>query len=102
MKCVDIKTGDGKTLFTLHIYDLEVPANGNKANQTPNGNGTKPDEPMTDAQKRYLYRILAESGLEGEAATRELKKHFGTETLKEVTKAEASELIKQLLQEVKT
>jgi hypothetical protein len=52
---------------------------------------------MTDAQKRYLFRILADQGKEGEAAHEYLKKHFQVTSLQEVAKAEASDAIEHLL-----
>jgi hypothetical protein len=53
--------------------------------------------PMTEAQRRYLFRILAGRGLETDAAHEYLKKTFGVPTLKEVTKADASAVIDELL-----
>ena len=52
---------------------------------------------MTDAQKRYLFRLLAGEGIEGEAAYDELKKAFGVDDLKKVTKMEASQEIERRL-----
>ena len=56
---------------------------------------------MTDAQKRYLFRILADQGKEGEEAHEYLKSHFQVKSLKEVTKLEASQAIERLLAESK-
>ena len=52
---------------------------------------------MTEAQRRYLFRILAGRGLETEAAHEYLKTTFGVPTLKDVTKADASAVIDELL-----
>jgi GTP cyclohydrolase FolE2 len=52
---------------------------------------------MTEAQRRYLFRILAGRGLETDAAHEYLKKTFGVPTLKEVMKQDASAVIDELL-----
>ena len=56
---------------------------------------------MTDAQKRYLFRILAERGIEGDQAYNRLKEIFQVDALKEITKMEASRAIERLLSEGK-
>jgi len=62
------------------------------------GNGPGGDELlMTDAQKRYLFRILADQGIDGEGAYEHLKGLFRVGTLKEVGKFEASKMIERLL-----
>lgn len=66
---------------------------GGEAEQVPGAN----DDPMTDAQKRYIFRILAGRGIEGEAAYLHLKKEFGVDSLKEITKFDASRAIDQML-----
>ena len=55
------------------------------------------DVPMTDAQKRYLFRLLADRGIEGEAAHRHLKEAFGVDSLGRITKFEASNAIDRML-----
>jgi hypothetical protein len=52
---------------------------------------------MTDAQKRYLFRLLAGVGIEGEAAYEDLKKAFRVDNLAQVTKLEASQEIERRL-----
>ena len=42
------------------------------------------DDRMTHAQKRFLFRLLADRGIEGEAAYRHLKETFGVHSLKRV------------------
>jgi hypothetical protein len=54
---------------------------------------------MSDAQKRYLFRILAEQGIEGDKAYQYLKDAFGVESLKQATKYDASRLISRMLEE---
>ena len=56
---------------------------------------------MTDPQKRFLFRILADQGMEGDKAHEYLRKLFQVEILKDVTKFEASRMIEQLLAEAK-
>ena len=57
--------------------------------------------PMSEAQRRYLYRLLAEQGIRGDGAHSFLKEHFGTE-LQAVKRDQASSLIEELLGGVKT
>jgi hypothetical protein len=76
------------------------------------GNGTKTGQPvqargaerivndngkMTDAQRRYLFRLLAGQGIEGEAAHEYLKDKLGVRALQEASRKEASSLIDGLL-----
>jgi len=68
---------------------------GNGEEKKPANGGSYP--PMTDAQKRYLFRLLAGTGIEGDAAYDELKKAFRVDNLKQVTKLEASQEIEKRL-----
>lgn len=70
--------------------------NGPTNGRTGNGTGTGND-PMTENQRRYLFRILAEHGVTGDIAHDYLVQTFGAGSLKEVTKKEASDLIEELL-----
>jgi hypothetical protein len=58
------------------------------------GNG---NEPMTEAQRRYLFRILSGQGYQREAAEEHLKDLFEVERLTAVTKAAATKMIDELL-----
>jgi len=49
--------------------------------------------PMTDNQRRYLFRLLASEGYEGTAASMRLCDAAGVESLKAISKAVASALI---------
>ncbi len=110
-KCIDVRTADGKPILSLRVYDEEAAGSGNTAasgnhaedhkNRNANGspNGSKDSTAMTEAQKRYLFRILADRGLEGDDAHRHLKERFGANTLADVSKREASSMIEQLLEE---
>ncbi len=62
-------------------------------------NGGGQSDPMTEAQRRYLFRILAGQGLSTEAAHEQLKDLFGVESLTLVSKADATAMIDRLLTE---
>jgi len=55
---------------------------------------------MSEAQRRYLFRILAGYGIEGGAAHAYLKEHLGVAKLAGVSKLEATKLIDRLLREL--
>lgn len=90
--------------------------NGKNAEQATNGNGrnsssarvknppqeheTPPDgadDPMTENQRRFLFRLLAERDITGDAAHDWLKQQLGVGSLQEATKHEASDLINVIL-----
>ncbi len=58
-------------------------------------------EPMTEAQRRYLFRLLAERQIEGDGAQSFLLEALKVKSLSEVTKAQASALIEELLKPAK-
>jgi hypothetical protein len=60
------------------------------------GNGRNDDKPMSDRQRRFLFRLLAERGLEGDRATQEICRLLQARDLASVTSAQASALIDQL------
>jgi hypothetical protein len=64
-----------------------------------NGNGNGNGALMTEAQRRYLFRILAGQGLQNDAAHEYLKEYFEVDSLAQVTKQRATEAIDELLQE---
>lgn len=106
VKCVELRTADGKVLFVAHLYEKEValedhseaPAEKPESKkESPKNGGQGREASMTDAQKRFLFRILAERGIEGDKAYDHLKTLFQVDTLKEVTKMEASKAIESLL-----
>ena len=109
-KFIEVRTADGKPIISLQILEKEIEQEkdmppGNEAGakeekQQQQRAGYDDNEPlMTDAQKRYLFRLLAGQGFEGEAAHAELRKRFGVNTLKKVSKLEASQEIERLLEE---
>lgn len=112
VRCIELRTSDGKVILNLYLYDKEMTLEDNpEASVTEKPETRKEkgqvkspqtDEPlMTDAQKRYLFRILAEKGIEGDEAHQQLKDLFQVGSLKEVTKLEASRMIERLLEEVR-
>jgi hypothetical protein len=116
-RVLEFRTGSGELLFSLLlIQKQEIDSEPAKPEEKPakekGGDGRKGEEKkeagpgnndatMTDAQKRYLFRILAEQGMEGEKAHEELKKSFGVDSLKNVTKLEASREIERRLEKAK-
>jgi hypothetical protein len=52
---------------------------------------------MSEAQRRYLFRLVAGQGLQGEAAEQYLHELFEVDSLTKVTKSEATALIDRLL-----
>ena len=99
---LEIHLPDGALLATVVISEIgsvktpepkkEEPKVEGKSNGGKNG-----DALMTDAQKRYLFRLLADQGIENDAALEDLKKRFKVNSLYEVTKAEASREIEKLV-----
>lgn len=103
-KKIDVYLPEGLHLATFTISEVQdgVSPMPKKEEKKPegkgNGNGGKRDSSlMSEAQKRYLFRLLAEEGLENEAAHEELKKRFNAKTLMEVSKVEASREIERLM-----
>ena len=54
------------------------------------------ESPMTEAQRRYLFRLLAGQGLQGDAAHEYLIGHFGVTSLADVSRVAATKLIDEL------
>jgi len=109
-KSVELCTPDGKVILILNFYEKEAEAKDNRENfekgrkenlKTQAGNRNQENPQMTAAQKRYLFRILADKGLEGDKAHNHLKELFQVDSLSEVTKLEASKMIEYLLEEAK-
>ena len=82
------------------------PARTGPATTRPRGNGSQPSrtngdgssEPMTEGQRRYLFRIMAGQGYQREAAEERLKDLFEVSALSEITKTAAMKMIDELLQ----
>lgn len=112
-KVLEFRTDSGELLLRLKmIVKNDTPSESQKEERSPTkenggnggGNGEKKENgtgssypPMTDAQKRYLFRLLAANGIEKDAAYAELKKCFGVDSLQHVTKLEASREIEKRL-----
>lgn len=107
VKSIELRSAKGELLLSLYLVEKEVDSEG-KQNHSGNrrkesggergqGNGSQNGELMSEAQRRYLFRILAEQGIEGENAYVHLKNNFGVSNLKEVSKRDASKLIENLL-----
>ena len=56
---------------------------------------------MTEPQKRYLFRLLAQQGVDGRNAEVHLKQAFQVTALRDVSKAAASQLIEQMVADQK-
>lgn len=95
---------NGEVFLRFRIREEEISGNGHNGNQ-PKGqpeNGTNKThssngEPMTEPQKKYLFRLYAEEGIEGDEAYDKIKKLFGVENLGEITKIDASKAIDRLV-----
>jgi len=59
------------------------------------------DSSMTDAQRRYLFRLLAERRIEGDEAQEYLLNKTGVESLDQITKSKASILIDEMVNAAK-
>ncbi len=69
---------------------------GNGSAPRTNGNGSP--EPMTEGQRRYLFRIMAGQGFHKNDAENRIKEIFEVSALSEITKTAAMQMIDQLLQ----
>lgn len=69
----------------------------------PNGpaTGGNGESRMTEPQKRYLFRLLAQQGVDGKGAEAHLKQAFQVTALREVSKSAASQLIEQMVADQK-
>jgi len=112
VRCIELRTNEGKVILSLYLYEKEIPseddleASVSEKTEVKNAKSHKRNPPdddslMTDAQKRYLFRILAGNGLEADEAHEKLKDLFQVDSLKDVTKVEASNVIEKLLEESK-
>lgn len=110
IKLIEVQTPKGEAFFQFRIVESELPEEESqlKVQSASGGNGTKPQngngkdhpvsgDPMTDSQKRFLFRIMAERGKTGEEAHEHLKGLLKVQSLKDATKLEASQLIEALL-----
>jgi hypothetical protein len=109
VKCLELRTAEGKLIVSLYLVEKEMDPEGKSKSpgtrspetrtEKSQGNGSQNGELMSEAQRRYLFRILAEQGVEGDAAFEKLKSLFDVSVLKDVTKRDASKMIERLLEE---
>ena len=95
--------GGEPTAGTTDLGSGAQPSNGSPAPPTNGSLKARVDgytPPMSEAQRRYLFRILAGYGIEGDAAHAYLKEHLGVTKLSGVSKFEATKLIDRLLKEL--
>ena len=109
-RCFELYTADGTLLFRAYFVERAFPIPEKKPEAIPlketsetdhDGKGKPNGDLMTSPQMRKLFRLMAAKGSEGEKAHEELKKHFRVNSLKEVSKLEASRMIDRLLTETK-
>ena len=97
-KLIEVKTAEGKILFSISIVENVGDVPQQEETDEGNGNPQRKDEFMTDAQKRFLFRLLSELGMEEKEAHEALKQRFNVSTLKQATKFEASQAIEAILE----
>lgn len=101
-RVIEVRDRNGGLILSFLVLEkplqnIPKETKNNQLSPKSNENPLAQDAFMTDAQKRYLFRILADQGKEGEEAHDYLKKLFQVNSLKEVTKLEASQGIERLL-----
>lgn len=106
-RSVNVKTRDGKVILSLYInpgqgFVLEAGPDHPKDDRAKGGkSGNGDGSAMTHPQKRLLFRLLADKGIEGDKAHDHLKKLFQVNSLSDVSKMEASKMIEHMLKEAK-
>jgi hypothetical protein len=66
--------------------------------RSPRANGNGSSEPMSEAQRRYLFRLMSGQGYYKDAAEERIKEIFEVSNLTEITKVAATKMIDELLQ----
>ena len=110
---------DAVNIGVVSIEELALEGNGNQGNGnsvnslTTSGSNKIPgmrsrssptsdnDSAMTDAQRRYLFRLLAERKIEGDEAQQYLLNKAEVQSLDQITKSRASILIDEMVNAVK-
>lgn len=102
-RLIEVRTAEGRPILSLLLTERQGASSSQdtavREGASQAGSQASSDSSMTDAQKRYLFRILADQGIEADAAHQRLKKLFGVDSLQQVSKREASGMIEQLLEE---
>jgi hypothetical protein len=77
-----------------------TPSRSNGRSEERSNSSQKPNgETITDPQKRLIFRLLSDKGIEGDAAAEHLKNYFKVSTVKEIGKMNASGYIERLIDE---
>ena len=106
--CIEVRNVDEIAIFKIYVTDESAAEPPRQTASKPpprtrgtNGNGGNGngDEPMTEAQRRFLFRILSGKGLSGDRAQKHLAQLFQVAALKDVSKRDASDMIERLLAE---
>lgn len=104
---VTLKYPDGNTMFIGMLTAeeiIQIPKPVDRPAQT-NGQAktAQPDtgEPMSDPQKRYLFRLLGAQGVQGKQAEEHLKSYFKVSRLADISRQAASQYIDQLVKDHK-
>jgi len=111
-RLIEVRTADGKPILNLRLIETQATQqdryDGSSAQTTQVKDSTSQpgissadQSLMTDAQKRYLFRLMTDKGIEGDKAHQRLRELFQVDSLKEVSKLEASKMIERLLEEGK-
>jgi len=108
---VTLTTLDGHPLCTVRItrepaapatpVSPATPVTAAPARPDASVNGSADESRMTEPQKRYLFRLLAQQGLDAKAAEGHLLQAFRVTSLREVSLPDASQLIEQLITTLK-
>jgi hypothetical protein len=106
-KSIEVYTPSGILLFKAVLTDIAISLKTTSQSQIEStsksegkGNGKSNGDSVTDPQKRLLFRLLANNyQLEGDQAFEKLKELFSVNSLKDVSKFEASKMIERLLEE---
>jgi hypothetical protein len=99
--------GNGKPVSTLPDSVIQAnKGNGRNGSGIPSqfkrkqGNGNRKNGGMiTESQRRYLFRLLAERGIEGDEALSTLTQILKVSDLDDVTKSQASKLIDDMVKQ---
>ncbi len=104
---VTVTTPAGQSLFTVLLTrERTEPTSSASACAPADAMTARPHEPtggseaeprMTEPQKRYLFRLLAQQGIDATAVEGHLKEVFQVATLREVSKTAASQLIEGII-----
>ena len=79
------------------VVDVE-PVNGEPAASGPRSDNAPR---MTENQKRFMFRLLAGQKVEGKEAERHVLDYFKVRSLSEISKAQASQYIEELVADQK-